>query len=433
MRQSPGRISGSAPGNARVRPNRKAPRHDSPTRHGNTATRPPASTGPDGPAVRSMFRLSGRPSRRPLASSTRGHDTACLKHRSRFLSLLEQTCVASGCPRHGSPAQPASLGVLFTPFGGIVTPSLLCVNTRPSYLALGRIGSRGHQGYQIPRSATEITERWLDCGAVSTQARRLREADDETHGPGPDDGIDACNSGAAVTASRLSRKLRVTVFPYEISGASGRSVCENNWLARWTWTAPATGPVTFYTESSDSGLLLTVLDLDGIFQDEVRFNAQQRQEYVIFAWRTNNSNDPDAIVLNWRPSSSEGGSRASNDDFDASVAISGARGRSTGGNVGAGKESGEDYHAGDRGGASVWWTWTAPATGTVTFDTLDSDFDTLLAVYTRPPRQLPYGGRLGRRRRLPNRTERSQFPGDKAAECTTLRWTATMVRPVTSC
>lgn len=152
-------------------------------------------------------------------------------------------------------------------------------------------------------------------------------------------------------------------------------------MARWTWTAPATGPVTFYTESSDSGLLLTVLDLDGIFQDEVRFNAQQRQEYVIFAWRTNNSNDPDAIVLNWRPSSSEGGSRASNDDFDASVAISGARGRSTGGNVGAGKESGEGYHAGDRGGASVWWTWTAPATGTVTFDTLDSDFDTLLAVY----------------------------------------------------
>ena len=59
----------------------------------------------------------------------------------------------------------------------------------------------------------------------------------------------------------------------EISGASGRSVCENNWLARWTWTAPATVPVTFDTEDSDFNLLLTVLDLDGIFQDEMRFNG----------------------------------------------------------------------------------------------------------------------------------------------------------------
>ena len=30
----------------------------------------------------------------------------------------------------------------------------------------------------------------------------------------------------------------------------------------------------------------------------------------------------------------------------------------------------------------MWWTWTAPATGSVTFDTRGSDFDTLLAVYT---------------------------------------------------
>jgi hypothetical protein len=33
------------------------------------------------------------------------------------------------------------------------------------------------------------------------------------------------------------------------------------------------------------------------------------------------------------------------------------------------------------GGQSVWGNWTAPASGQVTFDTLDSGFDTLLAVY----------------------------------------------------
>jgi hypothetical protein len=50
--------------------------------------------------------------------------------------------------------------------------------------------------------------------------------------------------------------------------------------------------------------------------------------------------------------------------------------------VKATKEAGEPRHAGINGGKSVWWTWTAPASGTVTIDTAGSKFDTLLAVYT---------------------------------------------------
>ena len=69
------------------------------------------------------------------------------------------------------------------------------------------------------------------------------------------------------------------------------------------------------------------------------------------------------------------------DAFSSRIGISGASGRMTGSNVGASKEFGEPNHGGNRGGASVWWSWTAPATGTVTFDTQGSDFDTLLAVY----------------------------------------------------
>ena len=71
-----------------------------------------------------------------------------------------------------------------------------------------------------------------------------------------------------------------------------------------------------------------------------------------------------------------------NDSFFSRSAISGASGQASGSNVGATKESGEPNHAGNAGGASVWWSWTAPATGPVTFDTRGSDFDTLLAVYT---------------------------------------------------
>ena len=51
-------------------------------------------------------------------------------------------------------------------------------------------------------------------------------------------------------------------------------------------------------------------------------------------------------------------------------------------NVDATKETGEPNHAGNPGGKSVWWNWTAPTSGSATFATKGSGFDTLLAVYT---------------------------------------------------
>jgi hypothetical protein len=48
----------------------------------------------------------------------------------------------------------------------------------------------------------------------------------------------------------------------------------------------------------------------------------------------------------------------------------------------ASKETGEPNHAGNAGGHSLWWTWAAPSIGTVSINTTDGSFDTLLAVYT---------------------------------------------------
>jgi len=71
------------------------------------------------------------------------------------------------------------------------------------------------------------------------------------------------------------------------------------------------------------------------------------------------------------------------DDFDQRVTLAGpfaASGFYT--NAGASKEIGEPNHAGNPGGKSLWWTWTAPFTRTVTLNTAGSDFRNALAVYT---------------------------------------------------
>jgi hypothetical protein len=73
-----------------------------------------------------------------------------------------------------------------------------------------------------------------------------------------------------------------------------------------------------------------------------------------------------------------------NDAFSAAAAIRGDRARSEAANVGATSEAGEPAHAGNMGGASVWFRWTAPRDGSFAFVTAGSDFDTVLAVYTGP-------------------------------------------------
>jgi PKD repeat protein len=50
-------------------------------------------------------------------------------------------------------------------------------------------------------------------------------------------------------------------------------------------------------------------------------------------------------------------------------------------NVGATREPDEVDHAGEEGGASVWFRWFASATGPVRIETCGSEVDTLLAVY----------------------------------------------------
>jgi hypothetical protein len=71
-----------------------------------------------------------------------------------------------------------------------------------------------------------------------------------------------------------------------------------------------------------------------------------------------------------------------NDNFGASIVISGEAGAFDATTAEATVEPDEPYHADEVGGASVWYTWTAPARGEYRFETCGSATDTLLAVYS---------------------------------------------------
>lgn len=72
----------------------------------------------------------------------------------------------------------------------------------------------------------------------------------------------------------------------------------------------------------------------------------------------------------------------SNDMFANRFLIGGSSVRVSGTNVGATRESGEPSNAGIPGGRSIWWSWTAPASGRTVMTTAGSSFDTTLGVYT---------------------------------------------------
>jgi hypothetical protein len=182
----------------------------------------------------------------------------------------------------------------------------------------------------------------------------------------------------------------------------------------WSWTAPSDGDVTLDTCGSSFDTLLAVYTgnnihaltpvkyndtafdgcggIDASGDSELSFTAQSGQVYRIAV---------DGVIPYWcawtpcSPAEGQTGSIAlalhkspqpANDDFvNAAVLTENeseqAFAQQT--NAGASKETGEPNHAGNAGGHSVWWNWTAPRTGVVGFNTCGSpDVDTLLAVYT---------------------------------------------------
>lgn len=180
---------------------------------------------------------------------------------------------------------------------------------------------------------------------------------------------------------------------------SGVHVGKSIWFR---WTAPRTQLVMIDTEGSQIDTVMAVYtgsavnaltlvadndDIDfqnDIYTSRVHFTAEAGVTYSIavdgYYDDTTGLTDSGDILLQWYQYS-DVATPPTNDAFAQATVLTGATGSVTGSNDFATKEAGEPAILGNPGGASVWYRWTAPASGLAIFSSEGSAFDTLLAAY----------------------------------------------------
>ena len=160
----------------------------------------------------------------------------------------------------------------------------------------------------------------------------------------------------------------------------------------WSWTATSTGTCNLSTtgsgfdtvlavyQGSTVGALTAVASNDnassGVITSSLSFPVTSGAVYRIAV----DGKSAASGVITLKGSVTVPG--PTNDAFLSATAVTGTSFSVTGSNTGATVEVGEPKHAGQTGGRSAWWTWTAPSSGTLTVTTQTSTFDTLLGVYT---------------------------------------------------
>ncbi|MGA2500901.1 MAG: SdrD B-like domain-containing protein, partial [Tepidisphaeraceae bacterium] len=168
---------------------------------------------------------------------------------------------------------------------------------------------------------------------------------------------------------------QITVLPAAPDGVAA-TYGTNSQAVQITWeaSAGATGYGVWRSLSSDgtAATQINTADITGLAYNDTTAAAGTVYWYWVWAHDGSGSGTFSSAVQE----------RPANDDFAARATLSGTSVTLTGMNLNATKESGEPDHAGRVGGTSVWWTWTAPFSGDVTIDTIGSNFNTLLAVYT---------------------------------------------------
>src|SRR5207247_9217150 len=135
-------------------------------------------------------------------------------------------------------------------------------------------------------------------------------------------------------------------------------------------TAPTAGSVTVDTIGSSFDTLLaaytgsSVSALTTIASNDDASGTQSRITFTAAAGTTYRiavdgyGGASGSVTLNWSQGAAPAG--PANDAFASAQVVAGTTGSVTGSNSGATKESGEPNHAGNAGGHSIWFSWTAP-------------------------------------------------------------------------
>lgn len=193
-------------------------------------------------------------------------------------------------------------------------------------------------------------------------------------------------TNVTVTATNVGATKEVGE-PDHGSNSGGKSV----W---WKWTAPGAGSVIVQTVGSTFDTLLgayrgaSLGSLETLASNDdngtvktslVGLNVTAGATYYFAVDGYNGDSGSITLGLNYRTTTLV---RPANDNFANRIPLSGPTVNVTGANYLASKEKGEPNHVDELGGASVWWSWTAPAAGNVVIKTEGSNFDTILAVYT---------------------------------------------------
>ncbi len=122
-----------------------------------------------------------------------------------------------------------------------------------------------------------------------------------------------------------------------------------------------------------------------VLGSQVELTPAPAPGYAFIGWTGNASGRDVPLILTMDTHKAVGATfKLAGDDFSTAFLLSGSSATAVGTNVGMSKEPGEPNHAGNPGGKSIWWRWTAPSSGPVTITTAGSAFNTLLGVYTGP-------------------------------------------------
>lgn len=117
--------------------------------------------------------------------------------------------------------------------------------------------------------------------------------------------------------------------------------------------------------------------------DSVTLTATGSNNFMFAGWsgHANGMTNPLTIVMNTNKNITAI-FKLPGDNWTIAYNLFGANASGSSSNLNYTKETGEANHAGNTGGKSVWWKWTAPFDGPTTVRTLGSSFPTTLAVYT---------------------------------------------------